>query len=57
MGYYNRIKYLKKILTKARGNDPQDHLDEETIAEYQKQIERLEYLADEINDAKRKCED
>jgi len=42
-----RINYIHKLLSKAKGPDPQDELDEERILELQNELEKLESLAED----------
>lgn len=50
-GYLNS---LKRKLEKHNGIDPQDKLDDETVKDYLSQIEKLESILEDIEDAKRK---
>jgi DNA-binding transcriptional regulator GbsR (MarR family) len=51
-----RINQIIKLLMKAKGNDPQDHLDEERIEDLTAELESLKCAQQDYYDAKRKGE-
>lgn len=46
-----RINFLRSALAKSNGADPQEHLDDETVAKYTGELETLEYRIEDVWDA------